>query len=194
MTLITGFLSGLALVAPVGPVTLALLSLGAERGRRAALAGAGGVVSADLLLLPATLLAADSIEGLDPFVFRLVEIIIGVALLAMAAFGLLRTDAARRAVAGIRRPGRTLFAVALCNPMALATWAGLVLALPDSLRQNGGLGPFFVGILLASAVWHGILALAGDWFGPRLGRRGHQRLVRLSSALLALVGTVLLVG
>ena len=41
--------------------------------------------------------------------------------------GLLRTEETRVAVSRIRRPGPTLLAINLCNPMALASWAGLIL-------------------------------------------------------------------
>ena len=38
-----------------------------------------------------------------------------------------RTEETRVAVSRIRRPAPTLLAINLCNPMALASWAGLIL-------------------------------------------------------------------
>src|SRR3546814_19904958 len=55
MTLVVRFLTGLTLVAPIGPVALTLFGLGAERGRRAPLDGAGRVVLAPTLNLPVAL-------------------------------------------------------------------------------------------------------------------------------------------
>ena len=41
--------------------------------------------------------------------------------------GLFRTEETRVAVSRIRRPAPTLLAINLCNPMALASWADLIL-------------------------------------------------------------------
>ena len=57
--------------------------------------------------------------------------------------GLLRTEETRVAVSSIRHPAPTLRAINLCNPMALASWAGL------SLRvSNVALG--LVGVVLVT--------------------------------------------
>ena len=66
MPLVFGFLTGIVFVMPVGPASLSIMGIGAERGRRAALAGAGGVASADLLMLPVAVLSAGAVTALDP--------------------------------------------------------------------------------------------------------------------------------
>ena len=194
MVLVFGFLSGIALVAPIGPVSIAIMGIGTERGRRAALAGAGGVVTADILMLPIAAGAAGALADLGDGPLRIVEVVLGVTLLAMAWIGIFRTESARATVARIRRPAPTLLIVGLCNPMALASWAGLVLALPDSILLDGGLPLFISGVLLASAIWHAALALLAGTFGGRFGDRGRCRLIRASSVLLAGIAVVLLVG
>jgi arginine exporter protein ArgO len=117
-------------------------------------------------------LRADTWGGeLSPTVLHSCEVVIGLVLLGIAAVGLLRTEEARVAVSRIRRPAPTLLAINLCNPMALASWAGLIFALPDSLRESGSLLPFTIGVVIASAVWHSMLAslrerwVAG-WLSP----------------------------
>jgi arginine exporter protein ArgO len=92
------------------------------------------------------------------------------------------------------RPAPTLLAVNLLNRMALASWAGLVLALPYWLWTSGSLIPFVAGIVVASAAWHAMLALLAGTIGRRLSVAGRQRLIRVSSVALGLVGVVLLAG
>jgi len=191
MPLFVGFLSGLVLVMPVGPTTLSIVGIGTERGRRAALAGASGVVTADLLMLPLAVLGAGAVTALSPTVLHSCEVVIGLVLLGIAAVGLLKTEEARVAVSRIRRPAPTLLAINLCNPMALASWAGLILALPDSLREPGNLLPFTIGVVIASAVWHTMLALLAGSLGRRMAEAGRRKLIRISSAALGIIGVVL---
>jgi arginine exporter protein ArgO len=138
------------------------------------------------------LLRADTWGGeLSPTVLHSCEVVIGLVLLGIAAVGLLRTEEARVAVSRIRRPAPTLLAINLCNPMALASWAGLIFALPDSLRESGSLLPFTIGVVIASAVWHSMLALLAGTLGRRVAESGRRRLIRISSVALGIVGVVL---
>jgi len=189
--LLLGFATGIALVAPVGPVALTLFGLGTEQGRRAALAGAGGVVLGDLVALPLALAGAGLVAGLDAGVVRGVEVVMGVLLIALAASMLLAADRAREVVAGIRRPTRTLALMTLVNPLSLAAWAGLALALPADLRGAGPLLAFGAGILLASAIWHSGLAVAAGTLARRLGDRHRTAITRGSGLLLLAVGGLL---
>lgn len=191
MILLVGFLTGLALVAPVGPVALTLFGLGAEQGRRAALAGAGGVVLADLLTMPVALGGAGFLTGLDAGVLRAFEIVMGAALLALAVSTIVATDRARSVVAGIRRPTRTLAVMTVVNPLSLVAWAGLALALPASLRTPGTLVGFGIGIVAASALWHSGLAVAAGTLARRMGDGPRTVLTRISGLVLLVVGGVL---
>lgn len=191
MLLLVGFATGLALVAPIGPVALTLFGLGAEQGRRAALAGAGGVVLGDLVSLPLALTGAGLVAGLDAGVVRGFEVVMGLALVALAASTIVATDRARDVVARIRRPTRTLAVMTLVNPLSLVAWAGLAMALPTSLRGPGPLLAFGAGILLASAVWHSGLAVAAGTLARRLGDRHRRAVTRGSGVLLLGIGTLL---
>lgn len=194
MALVLGFLTGIVLVMPVGPTSLSLVGVGTQQGRRAALAGAGGVVSADLLLLVVAVRSAGTLAALHPSALRLVEALLGAALLVAAVLGVTRTGELQAAVTRIRRPARALLAVTLCNPMTLVSWAGLVLALPAGLRTDGGLVPFVVGVVVASAVWHAGLALLAGTIGTRLSPAGNRRLVQASCLVLGVIGVVLVAG
>src|SRR3546814_9012263 len=136
MTLVVGFLTGLALVAPIGPVALTRFGLGAGRGRRAALAGAGGVVLADALTMPVALGSAGFLASLDGTVVRSFEVVMGLAVVGLAVSTLVAADRARQAVAGIRRPARTLAVMTLVNPLSLVAWAGVALALPTRSEEH----------------------------------------------------------
>jgi len=189
--LLVGFATGLALVAPVGPVALTLFGLGTEQGRRAALAGAGGVVLGDLVSLPLALLGAGLVAGLDAGVVRGLELVMGLVLIVLAISTIVASDRARDVVAGIRRPTRTLALMTLVNPLSLVAWAGLALALPASLRGPGPLLAFGAGILLASAVWHSGLAVAAGTLARRMGDRHRTAITRASGALLLGIGGLL---
>lgn len=191
MVLVIGFLTGLALVAPVGPVALTLFGLGAERGRRAALAGAGGVVLADTLTMPVALGSAGFLASLDSGVVRTFEVVMGLALVALAVSTIVAADRARQAVAGIRRPARTLAVMTVVNPLSLVAWAGVALALPTSLRSPATLALFGVGLVLASACWHSGLAVAAGSLAQRMGDGPRTVVTRVSGAVLLVVGGVL---
>jgi threonine/homoserine/homoserine lactone efflux protein len=191
MTLVVGFLTGLALVAPIGPVALTLFGLGAERGRRAALAGAGGVVLADALAVPVALGSAGFLASLDGTVVRSFEVVMGLAVVGLAVSTLVAADRARRAVAGIRRPARTLAVMTLVNPLSLVAWAGVALALPTSLRAPATLAVFGIGLVLASACWHSGLAVAAGSLARRMGDGPRTIATRVSGVALLVVGGVL---
>lgn len=192
MIILVGFVTGLALVAPVGPVALTLFGLGAERGRRAALAGAGGVVLADLVSMPVALASASALQRVDPAALRVLETVMGVALAAIGLVTLVAAGRARSAVAAIRRPVPTLAAMTLVNPLSMTAWAGLALALPASWRVPGTLVLFGAGLVAASAVWHTSLAVASGTFASRLGERTRSLVTRVSGAVLVSVGLTLL--
>lgn len=186
-----GFLTGLALVAPVGPVALALFGLATEQGRRAALAGAGGVVLADLVTLPVALGSAGMLVGLDAAVVRGFEVVMGVALVLLAISTIVATERAREAVAAIRRPTRTMALMTMVNPLSLVAWAGLALALPESMHEPASLIGFGLGVVLASALWHSSLAVAAGSLARRIGDGHRTALTRLSGLVLLAVGGVL---
>ncbi len=191
MVLLFGFLAGLALVAPVGPVALTLFGLGAEQGRRVALAGAGGVVLADLLTMPVALGGAGLLGGLDAGIVRWLEVAMGLALVALAVVTVVHAERTRAMLGSVRRPVRTLAAMTLLNPLSLVAWVGLALALPASIRTPFALAAFGAGVVAASAVWHAGLAAASGSFAHRLGPRPRTLITRGSGLLMLVIGGVL---
>lgn len=193
MVLLLGFLTGLALVAPVGPVALTLFGIGAEQGRRAALAGAGGVALADAITMPVAMVGAGFLGGLDAGIVRWLEISMGAALVVLAVATVVQADRARTVVGAIRRPAPVLAAMTICNPLTIVAWVGLGLALPSTLRSPAALLVFGTGIVLASAVWHTGLAAASGTFAPRLDVGTRTAMTRVSGVVLLVIGGVLVV-
>ena len=186
-----GFGSGLAMVAPIGPVSLTLFGLGAERGRRAAVAGASGVVVADALVVPFALGGAGFVGGLDAGVVRWLEIGMGLVLLALAFVIVRHAERARQTVAGIERPVRTMAVMTLCNPLSLVAWLGLALALPSDMQVPVTLVVFGGGLVLASAVWHVGIAVASGTWASRMGIRARTAVARVSGLVLFVIAAIL---
>ena len=191
MVLLLGFVTGLALVAPIGPVALTLFGLGAEQGRRAALAGARGVVLGDSISMPVALGGAGFLGGLEAGIVRWLEVVMGIVLIGVAVLTVLQAERTRAAIATVRRPTWTLAAMTLCNPLTVVAWVGLALALPQSLRSPAALGAFGLGVLLASALWHTGLAAASGVLGPRMGDRTRTLITQGSGVFLLGIGGVL---
>lgn len=191
MEFLIGFATGLALVAPVGPVVLTLFGLGAEQGRRAALAGAGGVIAADTVTMPIALGSAGVVAGVDTGIVRHVEVVMGLALVVVAVLTMARAEAARTAIGSMRRPARTLAAMTMCNPLSLVAWSGLALALPASISTPRSLAVFGAGLVAASAVWHLGIAAASGALASRLTVGTRTWLTRGSGVMMLGIAVVL---
>lgn len=193
MAFLLGLLIGLPFVAPVGPVALTLFGVSAEQGRRRALTGAGGVVAADALLVPVALAAAGWLSGFSPAWLRSIELLLGIVLGITGLLAVRHAERARAALGGLRRPAGALFVLAIVNPLSLVAWMGLALALPARISGVGALAAFGLGLLLASALWHVMLAIAGGSLARRLGDVGRTRLTQTSGSLMVGVACLLIV-
>lgn len=169
MLLLKGFATGLAMVAPLGPIALALVGLGVERGRRHALEGALGVTLADGLLMGITAILAATVGLFDLPGIDLITVGLGVVLIAIGARIALRAESALEAVGAIRRPGPTLLLMTLVNPLSVALWLAVVASLPSHQLTPARLAEFGVGVTLASLVWHTGLGTGAAWVGSRIG-------------------------
>ena len=166
--LIRGFFTGLALVAPVGPVALALIGIGIERGRQRAVAGAVGIAFADVVLLTVTAVLAVTVGLFELAFIRWVQLGLAFVLAAVGLVTIVRADGAIETLGRIERPGRTLCSMTLINPMSLAIWLGIVAALPPETFEGSSVVSFGLGIAAASLGWHLLLATLSAWIGPRL--------------------------
>ncbi len=186
-----GFIVGLALVMPIGPVALTLIGVGVERGRRAGLAGALGVVLADALLVGTTVLAADRVARLGTSWIRPTEIVLGVLVGVVGIVALTRSQTTRTLLGRVQRPTPTLLALTLSNPLSLALWAGVVLTLPASMLETVPFVTFGAGIVAASAVWHTGLGVAASWLGRRMSARAKNWSPRVAGVTMLVVAGML---
>ena len=80
MDIMVGFVVGVMVVAPVGPISLLLITIGLERGAGAGVRAGLGVAAADAALLLVVLAAADRLTALDPTWQRGIEVALGLGL------------------------------------------------------------------------------------------------------------------
>ena len=60
------------------------------------------------------------------------------------------------------------------------------------MRESGSLLPFTIGVVIASAIWHSMLALLAGTLGRRMAESDLHRLIRIPNATLRIAGVVLL--
>lgn len=191
MLFLRGFLVGLALVIPVGPISLTLIGVGVEKGRRAGLAGAAGIAAADALFVGVTAFSAERLVRLGTTWVRPAEIGLGVVVGVLGLAAILRSEGARALIARVERPAPTFLALTLSNPLSIALWAGVVLALPADLLTTPSLLVFGAGIVAASALWHAGLGTAASSVGTRLSERARAWSPRIAGLLMVAVAGVL---
>lgn len=186
-----GLLVGLALVVPIGPVSLTLIGVGAEKGRRAGMAGAAGIALADALLVGITAFSADRLVRLGTGWVRPTEVGLGILVGVLGLLAVVRAESARALVGRVERPTPTFLALTLTNPLSLALWAGVVLTLPPAMRSPAALLVFGAGIVTASALWHVGLGAFASWLGGRLTDRARSWSPRVAGLTMLVVAGVL---
>ncbi len=165
--LVLGFLTGLALVAPIGPISVTLVGVGATSGRQSALRAAGGVASADVVMMATAFSLGAVLLSAPPNVLRWIHIVLGVVLLGIGVMMIGEAAKAVEVAGRVRRPGLTLFLGTMAHPLTLIVWLGVAAAAPyagDRLARSLFIG----GLALATVVWHGGLALASAALGARM--------------------------
>lgn len=182
------------MVIPVGPVSLTLMGLGIEKGKRRAMEGAVGVAMADAILMGALALIATTVGLFNlPFI-EPVEIVLGVLLVGLGVRVLTRSESALETVGGIRRVGPTMLAMTLLNPLSLALWLGVVATLPAAVHSSTfSLLQFGLGVTAASLLWHSSVGLGAAWAGPRMSPRVRRYGTAMGGIVMAVIGVMLVV-
>ena len=181
---------GLLTLIPPGPVSLALVQIGARRGQAPALRGALGIVGGDTVLGVVAVGLVGVGAALPDQVFRLSQLAAAALLATIGAALLARPDVAATTVDRIQRPGRALFLLTSFTPTALGAWVALLAAMPFA-ADRAQLGLFAIGVVLASCLWHPMLGAAASAIGSRLNERGQRVLSRCGGACMALIGLTL---
>ena len=119
MNILLGFVLGIAIVAPIGPVSLLLISVGIERGRVDGVRAGLGIAGADVVLILAVLAMSNRLAGLDATWQHRVHLFLGAAMLVVAAHGLLSRRGMGALALRIINPFRTLLIATIANPMTI---------------------------------------------------------------------------
>ncbi|PRO67103.1 LysE family translocator [Alkalicoccus urumqiensis] len=177
MLYVSWFLLGLALAAPVGPVTIVQISRGLQGGFRAAwLVGVGGM-GADLLMM--LLVAAGfsrlpDIWWIEPILWAaggIVLFYLGIDSIRTGRRQLPELSGAETARAGSSL--RTGFLLAAANPMNLVFWAGIYGSVLVSIEDRGSAAAaaatacIFLGIIVWDLASAAVIAYSRRFITPR---------------------------
>lgn len=168
---------GLLSVLPPGPVTMTLLQFGAQRGTRPALHGAAGIVVGDGTVVWVALLIVGAGSTLPGWAFAATQYIAAAVLVGLGLTMLAVPSRCNALVDRIERPGRTFFLLTSLTPTVLGAWIAVLAAMPFA-SDVGHLFRFAIGAVLASALWHPLLALAGGSLGRWADVRRQRRLAQ----------------
>jgi threonine/homoserine/homoserine lactone efflux protein len=197
---LAGIVAGYAIAIPVGAIAVLIIHIGLLRGLRQGLAAGAGAASADGIYASAAALGGLALASvIEPLVGPL-RIVAGGVLIAFGVRGFLALRGPRDALGPAARdahavsPGRTylsLLGLTLLNPMTVVYFVALTIGLPFL----GGLAErivFALAALVASLSWQSLLAFVGAALGRGSGRRLRTPTVVLGSALILLMGGLIL--
>jgi len=157
-----GMLLGIAIAAPVGPISLLCMQRSLAGGFGAGLRFGLGIALADGLFAVAGALGATALATLfgapQPWLQRMAALYLGY--LAWRTWHATRATAPAQApTAGGYREIATGFSLTLANPLTLVSFATLFVGLPPSASSLSGQLTLAAGLFLGSLLWW--LALAG---------------------------------
>lgn len=193
--LAAGFVFGLAVAAPVGPVALLCIRRALGRGWASGLASGLGVGTADA----AYAAVATTGVGLATFLLgpatRWLQLMGGLAIIAIGIRTLLAAAPAAAAApaderSGLLRDYASILAITLANPPTILSFAALAAALTPT-RAGGpvAVAVLVLGVFLGSSAWWALLTGAAAAVRRRLGPRVLLAITRVSGAALVLFGT-----
>ncbi|WP_065242550.1 LysE family translocator [Pseudomonas sp. EpS/L25] len=162
MIVLQGMLLGVAIAAPVGPISLLCMQRGLAGGFGTGARFGLGIALADGLFAVAGALGATALATLfgtlQPWLQRLAAVYLGY--LAWRTWHAAQTTApAQAATPGGYREIATGFSLTLANPLTIVSFATLFVGLPPSASSLSGQLTLAAGLFLGSLLWW--LALAG---------------------------------
>lgn len=159
--LLLGIAVGFASIVPPGPVTMTLLQLGSRHGRTPALRGALGIACGDLTIVWIAIAIIAAGSTLPPAAFLATQLLAAALLVGLGLAMLARPSACAAVVDRIERPGRAFFLITSLTPTVLGAWIALLAAMPFA-DDLGMLVRFALGAVIASFLWHPILAIVAS--------------------------------
>jgi len=190
---VAGAIAGYAIAIPVGAIAVLIIHTAVTHGLRAGLVAGAGAASADLSYAALAVIVGGAAAALVAGIETPLQVVAGVALLALAVRGFagLRSThdpSASRVRAASHSHGRTyltFLGLTLLNPVTIVYFAALVVGLPN-LGGAAERAAFVLAVFAASLSWQSLLAA----FGAVVGHGSSHRL-RLATAV---TGNVIVLG
>ncbi len=192
LLLLKGFLIGLTVSAPVGPVAVLCLRRTLHVGAAAGYASAAGAVAADMIFGTLACFGVAAVAALLTEYSTPLRLIGGLLLLGMG-INSWRSRSGDNAEAGggaLAKACASAFALTITNPMTIFAFTGL-LAASDIVSHDMSLlatVTVIAGIFLGCALWWGGLVVVGVGLRRWVGARDFRWLHHLSGALLLIFG------
>ncbi len=194
LILIAGIVVGLASVMPLGPMSMTIIGVATQQGRIAGAHAAAGVVAGDLFAASAAVALALAGSRLPAGMFVGLQMAAVAVLVVVGLLLIIRTERLSLLANDIERPGSVLFTLTALSPITVGSWLAILLASPF-VANPAQLGLFVAGIIVASGVWHPILAMGAASVGPRLSQPLLFRLARLGGAcMIGLAAVMVMLG
>jgi len=197
-----GLIAGLALALPLGAIGVLLIQQGASRGFGGAVPAAAAVATVDAIYCFAALSAGSVLAPLVTMWMPWPQIVGGVTLVTIAAWGLARigerpvgssTSAAVDTAAGWRRYAMFLGLTAV-NPATLVYFAAIVTGLSSVTASAAAGALFVVGVTVASLGWQTLLVGVGAVIRGRSGPRLRHATSLIGNGAVALLGAIMIAG
>lgn len=204
---LAGVVAGLGLAVPVGAVGVLVVQEALTGGRVRGVAAAAGVACTDLLYACVAVVAGSAAaDWVDPRMTQ-VRLVAAAALAVVAGWGWCRAWRSRRAtvVAADGRGGAVapddrggpvavglrFAAVTLVNPATVLYVVLVVAGLGGGLDSGAARVGFALGVFVASACWHALLALVAGAAGTRLPARARAATGLVGHGVVGLMAVVL---
>jgi len=191
--LLLGVGVGLLSLLPPGPVTVTLVHVAGTSGHRAAIRGALGIATGDLVVAIAAVSILGAGAALPVGLFSGLQLASAALLLGLGLMLALRPGVADAAVARIQRPGRALFALTAFTPTVLGSWIAMLAAMPFAANSSH-IALFALGVVVASLLWHPLLGLGAATVGSSITATTRRRLSRAGGVSMAVLGAWLLLA
>ncbi|MEV0731255.1 LysE family transporter [Polymorphospora sp. NPDC050346] len=197
---LSGVLAGLAVAVPLGAIGVLLLKEGVQHGVRRAWTAAAGVAAADVVYCTVAVLFG---AVTAPVVTRLAPwpaVVGGLALVGIAARGLVRGLSSTAAPAapdrspGPRRRFTAFLALTMINPATLVYFAAITTGLGTVSQTRATSTAFIVGVGLASVAWQILLVAVGSTLKTHAGQGAQRVTVLAGNAVVGVLGLLIVTG
>ncbi len=187
-----GFLIGVVVAAPIGPMALLAIRRTLDRGFPSGFASGLGIATADGLYAAVAAFGLTAVSGLLVGQARLVQVVGGALVVLLGLRGLLAPPADRAAaapsVAGLGAAYASCLALTLANPPTILSFVALFAGVGLVASGWGAAGWLVAGVLLGSAVWWLVLTGAASRLRARLNARWRTGLTRTAGVAMVVLG------